>query len=321
VEALDRRDPVLLANRLASMFRSEFVRGMTQDAIELMNQAKWSRRLSCVHTLDRLVSLAESLGCARTENPEQPGVAIALTDGVEKLVLDTEAALGASLDFPNVGAAFGLEIAGRLITANSPDQMYGASRLRHAIHEHLPDRKGPLSVVEIGGGYGAIAYWSLQLMDARYTIVDLPLTNVVHGYFLAQALGAGEVSYYGEPAAWVVVLPTHALDNIEAPFDVLVNKDSMPEIPEPAVLEYLEWARANCNGIFFSYNQEGGVPFEGTQQNVVHQMLDRVGGFARIRRDPSWVRGGYVEEIFRPVLDRSGLEDAVLTHEDGPPVA
>jgi hypothetical protein len=34
---------------------------------------------------------------------------------------------------------------------------------------------------------------------------------------------------------------------------------------------------------------------------VVHEVLDEVGGFARIRRDRSWVRAGYVEEIFRAV--------------------
>jgi hypothetical protein len=302
LEALERRDPLLLANRLASMFRSEFVRGMTQDAIESMTQARWSRRLLCMHTLDRLVSLAESLGSAHSENPEQPGVGLAFVESVERLVLDAEAALGVSLNFPNVGAAFGLEIAGRLITPNCPDQVYGAARLRHAIQEHLADRESRVRVVEIGGGYGAIAYWLLQLMDVPYyTIIDLPLTNVIHGYFLAQALGAGEVSYYGEPTARVIVLPTHALEHIDVPFDVLVNKDSMPEIPEPGVREYLNWGRDNCTGIFFSYNQEGAVPVDGTPQNVVHEVLDKVGGFARIRRDRSWVRAGYVEEIFRAV--------------------
>jgi len=301
LEALDRRDPVLLANRLASMFRSDFVLGMAQGSLGLTNQTRLSRRFRCVHTLGGLVSLAESLGSAHTENPEQAGVGIGFTEGVEKVVVDTEAALGASLDFPDVGAAYGLEIAGRLITFDSPDQMYGATRLRDAIQEHLADRAGRLSVVEIGGGYGAMAYWLLQLVDVRYTIVDLPVVNVLQGYFLAQALDAGEVSFYGEPTGRVVVLPTHALDRIEVPFDVLANKDSMPEIPEPALCAYLDWARGSCNGIFYSYNQEAAASFDGTPQNVVHETLDRVGGFERIRRDPSWLRAGYVEEIYRRV--------------------
>jgi hypothetical protein len=301
-EALDCRDPVLLANRLASMFRSEFVLGMAQGSFGLANQRRrWRRRFSCVQMLERLVSLAESLGSARAEDPEKAGVGIAFTEGVDKLVVDIEAALGASLAFPAVGAAYGLEIAGRLITTDSPDQIYGAARLRDAIQEYLSDRAGPLSVIEIGGGYGAMAYWLLQMMDVRYTIVDLPVVNVLQGYFLAQALGTEKVSFYGEPTGRVVVLPTHALDRIAVPFDVLANKDSMPEIPESALCAYLDWARGSCNGIFYSYNQEAAVCFDGTPQNVVHETVDRVGGFVRIRRDLSWLRAGYVEEIYRRV--------------------
>lgn len=44
-----------------------------------------------------------------------------------------------------------------------------------------------------------MAYWLLRMSNLRYTIVDLPLINVLQGYFLSQALGPSKVSLHGEP--------------------------------------------------------------------------------------------------------------------------
>ena len=56
---------------------------------------------------------------------------------------------------------------------------------------------------------------------------------------------------------------------------------------------------ANCDGIFYSYNQEAAAPFDGEPQNVVSEVVARLGGFTALRRDPSWLRRGYVEEVYR----------------------
>ena len=92
-----------------------------------------------------------------------------------------------------------------------------------------------------------------------------------------------------------------ALGMINAPYDVLLNKDSMPEMPKHAVLEYLRWGRSTCRGIFFSCNQESKAAFRGQPQGLVPEAVEEVGGFSRLRRDESWVRPGYVEEIYANV--------------------
>jgi hypothetical protein len=214
---------------------------------------------------------------------------------------NAETALGISLDFPDIGAAYGINVAGRLITPETPDQVYAAARLRGAIRICLGDRQSPLRVVEIGGGYGAMAYWLLQMTELQYVIVDLPVVNVLQGYFLAQALGHSDVSFHGEAPGHVEITPTYALSSVNLPFDVLANKDSMPEIPESTVLDYLSWARAGCSGIFYSYNQETAGPIRGTpmRQIVVREVIERAGGFELVRRDASWLRRGYFEEIYR----------------------
>lgn len=213
----------------------------------------------------------------------------------------TEAALGASLDFPAVGAAYGIEVAGRLITPDSPDQIYGAARLAAAMASYLEPAAVAPHVVEIGGGYGAMACWLLRMREATYTIVDLPVVNVMQGYFLGRALGSDDVALYGEPPAKVTIVPDHALASVRAPCDVLANKDSMPEIPRAALLGYLDWARGACTGLFYSYNQEAGAVFDGAAQSVVPEVLAETGGFTRVRREHSWLRRGYAEEVYVPV--------------------
>jgi hypothetical protein len=308
-EALDRADPRLLAELLSSMFRSDFVIGMALGSLGLAAQSRISRRFSTLYILSKLAALSECLGAARTESPEQGKVAIAFQDGIEQLVKDAETALGAPLDFPNVGAAYGVVVAGRLLTSDSPDQMYAAVRLLGAVRAHLPSAEMPFSVVEIGGGYGGMAYWLSLIATPKYTIIDLPIVNVLQGYFLGQALGPSEISCYGEEPSQISLLPTHALAAVEAPFTVLANKDSMPEIPEPIVLEYLDWAATRCTGLFYSYNQEAAAPFDDTPQTVVRDAVRAVGGLSLIRRDHSWLRKGYVEEIYLSASERGSRPD------------
>ena len=121
---------------------------------------------------------------------------------------------------------------------------------------------------------------------------------MLQGYFLSKTLGAAQVSLLGEPPARVVLLPNTALHDVQAPYDLLVNKDSMPEMPKDAVLEYLRWARTSCSGIFFSCNQESTQDVHGDELGMVPRLVEQTGGFERLRRDLSWVRAGYVEEIY-----------------------
>jgi len=300
--ALTQGSPQAVAELLGSMFQSDFVLGMAPGSLVSKQQTKPMRRLFWLGSMNKLVALAEGLGTVRTENPEQGRTGAALRPGADRVVRDLEAELGLSLDFPDVGAAYGVVVGGRLITPESPDQIYGAARLRDVIGAYVRPADDVPQIVEIGGGYGGMAYWLLQLVEARYVIVDLPIVGVLQGYFLSQALGHERVSLYGEPPADVTLFPDHALSSVPTPFDVLANKDSLPEIPFEAALGYIEWARANCRGAFYSNNQESAAAVESVEQNVVCELVERVGGLTRVRRDASWVRSGYVEEVFLPAV-------------------
>lgn len=314
VASLRRRDPRDLATLLASMFREKItwgLGGMAPGGMPDNSESRLGSRILALKLLDSLVSLGEALGVVAAENPEQGYTGCfdpRLERAIPDLVAEIERVIGIPLSFPEVGAPYGLAVEGRLITAETPDLLYTAVRVDEAIRLHVRDPAGrQLRMVEIGGGYGGACLWFLKRRQdvMRYTIVDLPTVNVIQGYFLAQALGPDAVSFSGEPPATITILPNHALAQVETPYDVILNKDSMPEMPYDTMTDYLRWARASCREFFYSNNHEARAPFLQYSQGRVSDAIERVGGFRRLSREQSWVRPGYVEEIYRPVDSES----------------
>jgi hypothetical protein len=94
-------------------------------------------------------------------------------------------------------------------------------------------------------------------------------------------------------------MPTSFINKmVERNVDLLLNENSMPEMPESTVEEYIRWAQRVVRGVFYSYNQETDRPAQGVPQVLVPAVVNRVGGFQRISRDLSWIRRGYVEEVY-----------------------
>jgi hypothetical protein len=300
-ETLARGDAHELAQLLAAMFQEDFTHGLLLHAHASNSESWLGSRISSLRWLDMLVSLAEALGVIPVEGPEQRRAGVVFNGDLAELLGRIEQALGFELDFPDVGAPFGSMVNGRLITMETPELVYATTRLDRAVRVHLSQiEPDDLAIVEIGGGYGGMCYWYLRARPdlGRYTIVDLPIMNVLQGYFLARALGGLGVSFCGEPHARVHILPNSALAEIPDPVQVLVNKDSMPEMPYDAMIDYLEWGRSNCAGFFYSYNHEVGTKVRGSPAGQVPEAVRKVGGFTQISRDHSWLRRGYAEEIY-----------------------
>jgi hypothetical protein len=300
-QILARGDACALAAELAAMFRRTFMLGMAPGSLASHSRSPLGSRIWRLKTLDGVVSLAEALGVVPVSGTEQRSASGVFDGGLESLADRLESVLGCPIDFPDVGAPYGIALGSRLVTLETPEQIYSAVRLDQAIATQLRGRAlASPRIVEIGGGYGATCLWFLRRgrLTERYVIVDLPIVGVLQGYFLSQALGADEVSLLGEPPARVSIMPHTRLDVVDVPYDVLVNKDSMPEMPADAVRDYLGWASTTCEGFFYSCNQESTAAVLGERQLLVPEAVADTGAFVRVRRDESWLRRGYVEEIY-----------------------
>jgi hypothetical protein len=296
-------DPQGLNEQLRWLFRRPFLAGISTpiDYEDSTAPYYWA-----LFTYDRLVSLAEALGVLRTECPEQGPNGRAFAEGLDDLPARIEAALKVSLDYPRVGAPYGILIGGRLITRETGVHLHAAVCLQEAIEAHL--RRSPseaVHVLEIGAGFAGAAMWYLRLprrCEGSYTIVDLPLVNAFQAYFLGQVRGAEALQLFGEPdtGAEIRILPPQALGKDEPlAADVVFNQDSMPEMSEGAARGYLAWMQAHLDGLFVSCNQEAATPVNGVPQLVVAELASELDGLKRLARRPSWVRRGYVEEVYR----------------------
>lgn len=317
--AIENNDLPEVARLLPCMFTQDFMYGISSGPLYRHARNRLGAQIWSLKCLDSLVSLAEYLGVVRTECPEQGVVGHAFVDGLDVLLGRIEHAAGIPLGFPEVGGAYGIRISSSLVTMESPEHIYVALRIRDIVDalchggncrctgDRGPVQKAPdVNVVEIGAGFGGTAYWLLQLrgLGGRYTVVDLPLTNVLQGYFLARTLGESRVCLFGESvsghdgALTVRVMPTAFIQHNCEQYDIMINENSMPEMPAETVAGYLEWARKARIHTFYSYNQEAFSPFEGTPQTSVREMVARAGGFRLYSRNHSWLRRGYAEEVY-----------------------
>jgi hypothetical protein len=144
---------------------------------------------------------------------------------------------------PGVGNPFGLVLDGTHIAVGSEYAHYCAYRVAGL----LPHRE--VSVAEIGGGFGAMAYFLLR--DHRsiaYLKFDVPETVALCSYYLMKSFPELKFLLYAEEElsqkaldnSDVVLLPTFALELIPSgSVDVTFSSHAFAQISPDALLEYL----------------------------------------------------------------------------------
>lgn len=281
--ALRAGDATALAALLVPLFQTHLAHGIAMGRTTAA-LARHAPAIFSAAWCDRLLRLAEALGIEPVRCPEQGDVARPLEPirDIERI----EAALGFSLAFPGVGAPYGVRVRDRIVPEHAFSHAYAAWRIRGL-------NPGP-RLAEIGGGFGGLA-WFLRNASQSYTILDLPFTNVLQGWFLLKA--GLPVSLAGEPEAALRVLPWWEIHRAER-YDLVINQDSIPEMPPDTAAMYVTRIR-EIAPLFYSVNQEAAAAnTEAFRQGIVPDLVARDGGYRRLSRNPFWLREGYVEEVY-----------------------
>lgn len=243
---------------------------------------------------DRLISLAEAVGALPYENPEQGlyghHVSLPTRDIVDRI----HNKLRYEIFRPEVMGLFGLRYGDYLIDFKAPEDAYSVFRLKCLCEEF-----GANHVAEIGGGFGSAAFQSRRAGITSHTIFDLPIICTVQGYFLCKIYGGDAVSLYneGDDDRPLKTLPYWEFFNAGRKFDLVYNRDSLPEIPKAHVQRYLDEIERRRVPLL-SINQEAKA--EAGQINLhqisVSEMMNMK--MYRSQRHPYWIRKGYVEELY-----------------------
>lgn len=290
--ALDARDIAGVSDTLLKICTTPLVTGFasyhSNAAIAVDRRAAM---FESYLTIDRLLSLAESLGAANPQCPFQGPSGYFQLD-IDALLEGIKRRLPFDIAPPKAGGGvFGLQTPEGIISSTELLAMHAASRAESLLRDQ-PQR----TVCEIGGGLGVLAYYMTKTSAQSVTVADLPIVSIIQGYYLMKSLGPDKVRLAGEDgAATVNIMPYWQLDDLpEKSVSLFINIDSMPEIDAGIAQHYAGLIAAKGNGRFLSINHETRF----NDQNVVQDLVERAGGFHRTHRSPHWMMRGYVEEVY-----------------------
>jgi hypothetical protein len=305
IRALEGDDLAVLATILERMFAARTTTGLSMGG-ELHYLVDSSGRDFYVDWwIDGFYCLASYLGLLpeTMDTGQSPIDSVPAFHSIHRGVVER---LGTGLEFPAVCGAWGIDFQGVLTPRTS-------WRHLHAAHAMLDETRSLASprIVEVGGGFGGVAYWAQRLRPAAvdYAMYDFPIVNAIAGYFLLRALPAGLVVLHGEPPDprrhQIAVLPSWRIfQEPDRGADIAFNQDSLPEMPREAAIRYLEVFDRIVRIGFYSENQEDAHPWDREDPHSAQLRLpDLENAMHRLRRASrfrAWMRRGYFETLYRP---------------------
>ncbi|KAF2988883.1 hypothetical protein OGR47_19355 (plasmid) [Methylocystis sp. MJC1] len=289
IECVETRNPAQLAEYLLQFGRSFVWFGGITTCVDGYNRDLGPDNVALTY-LDKLVCLAESLGVLPLENPESGPWGENLRANIDVIAQQIEDALGIEISPPlGVIHTDGVETSRGVLHYRHINSLYMAARISVL-------NRGFYPVCELGGGIGIGAMYARRLGYRDYTILDLPISCLLAGHYLIHAVGADEVSLYGEEQKKdaIKILPYWKCMSLpDKSYGIIVNQDSLPEIDDNLIRQYLvQFSRIGA-GYVLSINHEYFYP------RTAHHFFSSHESFEKLYRSKCWVREGYVEEVYR----------------------
>lgn len=239
---------------------------------------------------DKMVALGEASGAICIENPESGPYLRNIRMAPEELLRRMENQMEVSLTPPDrILSTFGVSIGSSVFHYRHINAIYGAQILTRLV---------PVEgrIAEIGGGLGLLAFYAQRMKPLQYEIYDLPISCIISGFFLLHALGTDRVCLFGESGEKraVHIKPFWALEDVQTShMDLVVNQDGLNEIDTPTVQFLIRNVERTTRSRFLSLNHETfGVDRRVSAYIQKHTAMNR------LWRSKSWVREGYVDELF-----------------------
>ena len=193
-------------------------------------------------------------------------------------------------EIPNIGSPYGLKIQSGVINYRFIESIYFNLELKNFIfnQKNLINKK--LRILEIGGGSGMNILVTINFLKdyiEKIYLIDLPEMLLFQEYFLRCALDDKDLKK-------IVFIPSDQFVNMKLKYNILINKDSLPEIPKPISGLYLNNFSKNEGCYFFSLNQESRLK----DQMPVHELVKDYKNISRVSRSYFPLKKGYVSEVY-----------------------
>ena len=244
IDAFKNRDYDKIHYILCNMFSSALTHGFCGGdlvAFSLTNSDVMMKKYAA-YQYDKLLSLAEIIGAIEVFDPGEysqvkyynkylemsPDILLELISN--KLEVD--------LRSPNKSnGLFGIQTCQGIYT----ERDFFAIAIAHHIKNFVAKSKN-VSICDIGGGAGHVAYYLKKFGFDNITIVDLPTVSLVQMYFLETNLDKNKVKLLS-PAQF------------DGKYDIVINMDSLVEMNINSAKKYISKIKENTDH-FISINSE-----------------------------------------------------------------
>ena len=222
MRALEAGDLSTLRTRYRNFFRDSCSDGLVEKNL-LLTKSPFYKSMMRTHESYFLSDALYRLDCWS-----------AMTDGQFSL---------RDLEGPRTGNPFGITLNGTLVRTGSEYQHYCAHRTGRLLFGNNP------VVVEIGGGYGGMAYYLLRdFPQLTYIDFDLPETIALASYYLLKAFPEKTFLLYGEEVLNeetlgcfdVILLPIAEFSAVPSGFaNLIFSSHAISDLSSAALIEYM----------------------------------------------------------------------------------
>ncbi|WP_332673686.1 putative sugar O-methyltransferase [Aromatoleum sp.] len=174
----------------------------------------------------------------------------------------------AEADEPSLGNPITVGYRGRSV---SQDLCNSAHEITSML-ETLPKAHGPSRVIELGGGYGRVAWLMLRAFPrVQYILVDIPPALAIAQQYLTtlyperttfrfRAFGAYEEVAEELSHADIAFLTPNQLDLLPSiAADLFVNISSLHEMRREQISHYIDQVARHCTGLFYTKQWQRSV--------------------------------------------------------------
>lgn len=301
-DLLHRSDPRPLAVHLVDLQKLADSDGLSQGDRayrDFLAASPEGRRVAVAPFHDMLASLAQFIGVERADCAEQDYEGATIAIDQERLAASIESVLEHPVAPPTIfDGLFGLAIGDRILHGRDIQALYAALRAIEASGKTKPE------ICEIGGGFGKAAYYAWLRGVRRYTIVDLPTVGAMQYFYLRKTLPGVRIGFRhpsekaSEADGIDLLFASRLHEDTQLRSDIVLNCDSFPEMGAAICANYLALI-PNWAGLLLSINHEADIACRKPDDH--HTMLTAAlpkHGFTRRYRFRSWVRRGYIEELW-----------------------
>lgn len=299
IAALLSDRPAKLRNYAENLYSGNLLMGMghVQGFIH-GKKTIYPKKYFSLRIIDATLLLAEALGVNSLPSNQQTSwdnYIGYLNQDLSEIISEVENILGYQISTKEIGCPPVAEIG---------DRLFNPDFIRHAYIMHRIEQIGidkDANILEIGGGYGCVAYFANLKGYKNYHIIDLPYVNAIQMLFLGAALGPDNVSGYGEKKSSIQLIPSNEKMNIsKKSFDLALNMDSLPEIAAEEAIQYMQLIERTSKCLI-SINQEAQKIYKNMgEQNLVRNLVRVNAPSLKLSsRQKYWMEQGYAEEIYQ----------------------